>query len=283
MKIFVTGSKGQLGRAVEKWLCHHELVLTDVNDLDITNLDETIKLIQKTQPDVIINCAAFTAVDRCEIDADLAYKINAIGPRNLAIAANEIGCEIVHISTDYVFDGEGEKNADGSCRPYVEFDLPNPQSVYGKTKLAGENFIKDIAKKYYIIRTSWLYGDGHNFVRTMIKLGQELDEVKVVDDQLGSPTSTKELVYMIEALIGSQHYGLYHGTCEGECTWYGFTKEIFRLEGINTSVRPVTTAEFPRPAKRPHYSVLDNYMLKLTSLYQFKDWKEAIIEYLKNS
>ena len=233
-KILVTGCNGQLGRAIQKeYAGEVEFVLTDVVDsdgivsLDITNIDQVMTLVRDTRPEVIINCAAHTNVDKCEEQWDLAYKINAIGPRNLSIAATEIGAKLVHISTDYVFDGHG-------TRPQTEFDPVGPVSAYGKTKLEGENFVKQFAQKYFILRTAWLYGDGHNFVRTMLRLSETHDEVSVVCDQKGSPTSAAELAKMIHYLEGSENYGLFHATCEGDTNWADFTEEIFRLAGKQT-------------------------------------------------
>lgn len=277
MKIFVTGCNGQLGRAINKQYendTNVTFVNTDVADLDITKVDDVMAAVKAEKPDVIVNCAAHTAVDACETDLDNAYKINAIGPRNLSLAANEVNAKLVHVSTDYVFDGKG-------TRPYTEFDATNPQGAYGKTKLAGEEFVKAFANKYFIIRTAWLYGDGKNFVKTMLRLSETNDMVRVVKDQVGSPTSTKELAGAIAHLIPTDNYGLFHGTCEGVCSWADFTEEIFRLKGLNTKVEHITSAEFNAKAPRPAYSVLENYMLKLTTDYQFAQWQDAIAEYLK--
>lgn len=276
-KILVTGSNGQLGRAINKQYAgstEYEIVNTDVEELDITNIEATIKMMEEVRPYAIINCAAHTAVDACENQQDSAYRINAIGPRNLSIAATKVGAKMVHVSTDYVFDGKGD-------RPYLEFDEPNPQGVYGETKLAGERFVQQFVKEYFIIRTAWLYGDGKNFVKTMLKLSETNDTVRVVGDQLGTPTSTTELAKAIASLIPTKNYGLFHGTCEGICSWADFAKEIFRLAGKATEVEAITTAEYPTPAIRPAYSVLENYMFKLTSGFSFAPWKDAIAEYMK--
>lgn len=286
--ILVTGANGQLGRAVcEKYSDNKdvELYRTDVvemegiHSLDITNIDEVISVVKKVNPYAIINCAAHTNVDGCEKDVDNAYKINAIGPRNLAIAADKMGAKLVHISTDYVFGGDGD-------RPYTEFDYTNPQGMYGKTKLAGENFVKEFCKEHFIVRTAWLYGDGKNFVKTMLRLSETNDEISVVSDQIGSPTSTKVLADIIDSLIWSENYGTFHGTCEGQCSWAEFTEEIFRLSGKSTRVKKITSEEYaamyPQSAKRPAYSVMDNYMLKITNGYIAKDWKEAIEEYIND-
>lgn len=284
-KILVTGCNGQLGRAINKEYAneHVEFINTDVQSgegvtaLDITRIEAVMKLARDTRPDVIINCAAHTAVDLCETQWDSAYKINAIGPRNLSIAATEIGAKLVHVSTDYVFDGKGTK-------PYTEFDAVNPNSAYGKTKLEGERFVEQFAQRYFIVRTAWLYGDGKNFAKTMLRLSETNDTVSVVNDQFGSPTSAVELAKMIHFLEPTENYGLFHGTCEGSCSWAEFAEEVFRLAGKNTKVKGITTeeynAEHPVAAARPAYSVLDNYMLKLTSDYQMADWQDAIKAYI---
>lgn len=274
-KILVTGCNGQLGRAVNKQFqgTEYELVNTDVADLDITNIDEVLKLVEEVKPYAIINCAAHTGVDACETDIDNAYKINAIGPRNLSIAATKTGAKMVHISTDYVFEGN-------ATEPYTEFSTVNPQGMYGRTKLAGEEFVKQFADKFFIIRTAWLYGDGKNFVKTMLRLSETNDKVRVVGDQVGSPTSTAELAKAIAVLLPTDNYGLFHGTCEGQCSWADFTKEIFRLAGKATQVEAITTAEYPTPAVRPAYSVLENWMFKNTTDFMFADWKDAIAVYI---
>lgn len=285
-KIIITGSNGQLGRALNT-LCadskEYMLINTDFNidgvtNLDITDLESVVSMFKDIKPYAVINCAALTAVDACEDLVDAAHKINAIGPRNLSIAATETGAKMFHISTDYVFRGDGTK-------PYTEFDAPAPKAMYGITKLAGENFVKEFAQNYFIMRTAWLYGDGKNFVKTMLRLSENHDEVSVVCDQVGSPTSADELAKAIMHLLPTDNYGLFHGTCEGQCSWADFTKEIFRLSGKSTKVNYVTSQQYkemnPAAADRPAYSVLENYMLKLTTPHMFADWEKAISEYLK--
>lgn len=281
-KIIVTGCNGQLGRAINQVYANsteYECVNTDVAELDITNIDEVTKLVAEVKPYAIINCAAHTNVDACETDVDNAYKINAIGPRNLSIAATQNNAKLVHISTDYVFGGD-------AASPYLEFDPTGPKSMYGKTKLAGENFVKEFAKEHFIIRTAWLYGDGKNFVKTMLRLSESNDKVRVVCDQFGSPTSAIELAKAIAYLLPTDNYGLFHGTCEGSTNWADFTKEIFRLAGKNTFVEAISSEEYSANAKaivapRPSYSILENYMLKLTTNYMFAQWEDAIAEYIK--
>lgn len=276
-KLIITGGNGQLGREINRIYAGNadiEIINTDVDDLDITNLEAVKEFVAKEKPYAIINCAAHTAVDLCEDQEELAYKINAIGPRNLAIAAKMNDCKLVHISTDYVFAGDGNK-------PYREFDAPAPQGVYGASKLAGEEMVKAFCDKYFIIRTAWLYGDGKNFVKTMLKLAETRDEINVVSDQVGSPTSTKELAKAVNELLFTDNYGLFHGTCEGVCSWADFAEEIFRLAGVNCKVNHITSDEYPAKAKRPAYSVLDNYMFKLTTNFAFADWHDALVDYMK--
>ena len=286
-KIIITGSNGQLGRALRS-LCEgdtgYELINTDfgvenMTDLDITDLDAVYGLCREVKPYAVINCAAHTNVDACEVQQDLAFKINAIGPRNLAIATAHTGAKLVHISTDYVFAGDG-------TRPYTEFDPVAPKAMYGITKLCGENFVRQFAKDFFMIRTAWLYGDGKNFVKTMLRLSETKDEISVVDDQIGSPTSAEELAKAILALLPTDNFGLFHGTCEGMCSWADFAKKIFSLAGVSTKVNPVSSEEYkkmnPASADRPAYSVLDNYMLRLTGSYRFADWEEAVTKYMND-
>lgn len=281
-KLIVTGCNGQLGRAINKIYdssTEYECVNTDVGELDITDIDAVNKFVAEVKPYAIINCAAHTNVNGCETDLDNAYRINAIGPRNLSIAATRYHAKLMHISTDYVFDGHANT-------PYTEFDVPNPKAVYGKTKLAGENFVKEFAKEYFIIRTAWLYGDGKNFVKTMLGLSQNHDKVTVVGDQFGSPTSADELARAIAYLLPTDNFGLFHGTCEGITNWADFTREIYRLAGKSTVVETVTTEQYDKNvngivAPRPAYSVLENYMLKLTTNHIFADWEKAIAEYIR--
>lgn len=285
-KILVTGCNGQLGRAIRKEYAASdvEFINTDVVEgegvvsLDITDVDAVLKLVRAEKPDVIINCAAHTNVDKCEEQWDLAYKINAIGPRNLSIAATEADAKMIHVSTDYVFEGNG-------TRPYTEFDAPNPVSAYGKTKLEGENFVKEFAKKHFILRTAWLYGDGKNFVKTMLALAENHDELNVVCDQVGTPTSAVELAKMIHYLEGTENYGTFHATCEGDTNWADFAEAIFKRAGKNVKVNHVTSKQYkemnPASADRPAYSILENYMIKLTSDFMMADWQDALDVYMK--
>lgn len=276
MKILITGANGMLAKAVKEELKENELVCTDVEELDITNLDAVRLYTKKVKPDYIINCAAYTAVDKAEEQEELVYKINAIGPKNLAIAAQEDNAVLVHISTDYVFGGDKDTSKD-----YNEDDKKNPQAVYGKTKLAGEKFIEENCKKFYIFRTAWLYGEGHNFVRTMINLSKERDEVKVVNDQHGSPTYAVDLASIIHQAMEKQiPFGVYNLTNMGYTTWYDFTKMIYDLEGINCKVTPVTSEEFKSAAKRPKNSQMSKSKLLKYGI-KIPTYEDALKRYLK--
>lgn len=276
MKILITGANGMLAKAVKEELKENELVCTDIEELDITNLDAVRLYTKKVKPDYIINCAAYTAVDKAEEQEELVYKINAIGPKNLAIAAQEDNAVLVHISTDYVFGGEKDVSED-----YSEDDEKNPQAVYGTTKLAGEKFIEENCKKFYIFRTAWLYGEGHNFVRTMINLSKEHDKVKVVNDQHGSPTYAVDLASIIHQAMEKQiPFGIYNSTNIGYTTWYDFTKMIYDLEGINCKVTPVTSEEFKSAAKRPKNSQMSKSKLLKYGI-KIPTYEDALKRYLK--
>ena len=281
LKVLITGCQGQLG----KELCRQidelnrvqpqfQVVATDLDTLDITDTQQVEKIVTLEKPEVIINTAAYTKVDACETDEQTAFRVNALGTRNLAVAAYNIGAKILQVSTDYVFEGTGRT-------PLREYDPVNPQSVYGKSKALGEQLVMTTNPRYFIVRTAWLYGEGHNFVRTILKLAAEQDELKVVNDQVGTPTSTVDLARCILNLIQTEHYGVYHGTCEGECTWYQFARRILALKGINKRVIPISTTELKQAAKRPAYSVLENFMLDLVGLNFFRTWEEALEEYLR--
>ena len=288
MKILITGSKGQLGNElldiiksgkaeigeVSEAIKKSEVIALDVDELDITNLEQVKNKINDLKPDVIINCAAATNVDGCESNEDFAFKVNSIGPRNLAIASEEVGAKLVQVSTDYVFSGVGNK-------PLTEYDLTAPYSVYGKTKLLGENYVRELSSKYFIVRTAWLYGYvGHNFVYTMRRLGKEKECITVVNDQRGNPTHANDLAYHILKLIQTEEYGIYHCTGKGECTWYDFAKMIIELSGEKCEVKPCSSEEYKTPAKRPEYSSLDNMMLRCTVGDDMRDWKDAIKSFI---
>ncbi len=283
MKILITGANGMLAKEVrEKFASNNELILTDVEELDITNEKEVLKYIEEIKPDFIINCAAYTAVDKAEENYDLAEKINGDGPTNLAKAAKKIGAKLVHISTDYVFGG----NLD-ILKDYKEDDEKSPVTAYGKTKLHGEEGISKNMEEYYIFRTAWLYGiGGNNFVKTMTKLGSTRDEINVVSDQHGSPTYAKDLSDIIyQAIEKKIPYGIYHATNQGYTTWYEFTKEILDMQGITCKVNPVTTEEYIRmmnitQAKRPFNSQLSKEKL-INQGIEIPDWKNGLERYLE--
>ncbi|MCC0684453.1 dTDP-4-dehydrorhamnose reductase [Clostridioides sp. ZZV14-6345] len=284
MKVIITGSKGQLGLEIINQLekinskfmrKKYDINSTTSSSLNITNLEDVKRIILNERPDVVINCAAHTKVDLCESDIENAYKINALGVRNLAITCEKIGAKLVQVSTDYVFNGD-------SSVPYREDSITCPNSIYGKSKLMGENFVKQFSSKYFIIRTAWLYGEGNNFVRTMINLAKNNNKINVINDQFGTPTSTVDLARVIINLIETEYYGIYHGTCKGQCSWYDFAYKIFDTIGLkNVILNPISSNEFKSIAQRPMYSVLDNFMLDLIGMDTFRNWEDALIEYLK--
>jgi dTDP-4-dehydrorhamnose reductase len=273
MKILVTGANGQLGREIARQGSGHELILTDVTKLDITDNAAVRDFFRTVKPQAVIHCAAYTNVDAAESDVDGAFRVNVVGAQNIAAGCLESGARMVYVSTDYVFDGTKQE-------PYREFDPVRPQSVYGVTKEQGESIVRQILGRHYILRTAWLYGDGNNFVRTMLRLAEQNPSLRVVDDQVGTPTSTVDLARAIFTVLQSDSYGTYHATCQGQCSWYDFACEIFHQAGKQVTVTPVTTAEFPRPAKRPAHSVLDNYMLRMTVGDLMRPWQEALAEYV---
>ena len=278
MKILITGANGQLGITLQDVLKDHQLILTDREELDITNANAVNSFVGEKKPDVIINAAAYTAVDKAEEEIDTATKINVDGAKNLAIAAKKINALFLHISTDFVFDGEKKI-------PYIESDLPCPLSVYGQTKFDAEKAVEKINRQYFILRTAWLYSPfGKNFVKTMIKLGQEKDEIKVVSDQIGCPTYAYDLADAIRKLIekansyqltAKSYYGLYHFAGSGSCSWYEFASEIIKLSGGKAKVLPITTAEFDAIAPRPAYSVLDCSKIKSLGIKTIP-WQESL-------
>lgn len=282
MKILITGANGMLAKSVRKRLEKgNELICTDVADLDITDREAVLKFVAEAKPDYIINCAAFTAVDKAETAGEIVEKINADGPGNLARATKENNSVLVHISTDYVFGGDLAIEKD-----YKEEDAKAPVTAYGITKLQGEEQIQENTDQYYIFRTAWLYGDGNNFVRTMLNLGEAKDEISVVADQHGSPTYAEDLANMIgEAIEKKIPYGVYHATNEGYTTWYDFTKAIFEYTGTICQVNPVTTEEYIEmmkitQAKRPKNSQLTKEKL-LAQGITVPAWEDALKRYLK--
>ena len=269
-KILVTGANGMLGKDLCPMLedCGYEVIETDIENLDITDELQTMKTISEINPDYLIHCAAYTNVDKAEEDKNTAYLINVTGTENIAKACAANDVTMIYISTDYVFDGTNNK-------PYNTNDKTSPINIYGQTKYEGENAVQKYCQKYYIARTSWLYGHhGKNFVETMISLAQK-DELKVVDDQIGCPTWTIDLSEAIITLIDDNaDYGVYHLCGGGMTSWYGFANEIFKITGLKTNLKPCSSDEFLRPAKRPAYSVMNNEKL-------LRDWKLALQEYIE--
>jgi len=252
-----------------------EVVGTDIEDFDITRQEETLRAISEIRPDLLVNAAAFTQVDKCEEEEKKVFAINGEGVKNLALACLKNGAKMVYMSTDYIFDGK--KRA-----PYKEADSPNPLSVYGRSKLLGEQYLQELMEKFIIVRTAWLYGvNGPNFIKTVLHLAQEKDELKVVDDQCGTPTYTLHLARAINALIEIEALGIFHITNRGSCTWYEFACEILRLRGIKVKVIPITTQEIGRPANRPSFSVLDCSKFERTTGLILPHWKEAVREFIQ--
>ncbi|MGG3507625.1 dTDP-4-dehydrorhamnose reductase [Paenibacillus lautus] len=282
MKVLVTGAQGQLGKDVVSIFkgSKQDVLGCGRNELDIINLEQCHKIIKEYQPDCIIHCAAYTAVDAAESDSDQAYQINAIGTRNLAIAAESVGSKLIYISSDYVFNGQSEY-------PYVEYDRTDPQSVYGKSKLAGEILTQTLCSKWFIVRTSWAFGlNGNNFVKTMLRLGQDRTSLQVVHDQKGSPTFTIDLASFLLELADTEKYGIYHASNQGECTWYEFTQAIFeeaRKElglPIKAELSPCTTDQFPRPAPRPANSVLEHMSIRTNGFADLPHWQDALKRFI---
>lgn len=271
--ILITGANGQLGKSLSKIL--DGAILTDVDNLDITNESLVRDFVNDNKIKIVINCAAYTQVDKAEDDIDLANKINVIGPKNLAMT----GAKIIHISTDYVFDGF-------YYRPYTPDDKTNPISVYGRTKLRGEEEIKKYSTSYIIIRTAWLYSEyGNNFVKTIRKYGEERDVLKVVCDQIGSPTYARDLAEAIKNILpkfNKECTGIYHFTNEGACSWYDFAKKIIELSNIKCKVLPILSSEYVTKATRPFYSILDKNKIKKTFGLEIEHWEDALKRCLKS-
>ncbi len=275
MKVLITGAQGMLGADLLRAFAKADVVDVPRTLLDITQAKAVSALIHKERPDVIINAAAYTNVDGCETHIDDAYRVNAIGARNLAIAAQEVGAAVVHFSTDYVFSGD-------TPEPRREFDPVAPTSVYGKSKLAGEQLVQALCPRHYIIRTSWLYGPhGKNFVSTMLQLGEKNGTVRVVDDQIGSPTCTVDLAHAVEHLVATSYYGVYHLSNSGTCSWHQFAIDIFQATGMDVTVEAISSDMLDRPAKRPSYSVLDNQMWRLSGFAPLRSYKEALQDYIQ--
>ena len=282
MRVLITGANGQLGSDLCRVLKQVEVIPLTHVEIEIADMDSVRSAFHKYKPEVIINTAAYVRVDDCETEQGKAFKINALGARNVAVVAQELGAKLVHISTDYVFGGEKEPRT----IPYTEFDTPIPPNVYGRSKLAGENFVRHLCPRHFIIRSSGLFGvagasgKGGNFVETMLRLAKERDELRVVNDQVFSPTYTRDLAEKIAQLIETGYYGIFHITNKGSCSWYEFAREILRLAGLKTPVIPITSDRYPQIARRPRYSVLDNYHLRLLGIDDMRPWQEALKNYM---
>lgn len=277
MKILILGSQGQLGKEFTEYLKNKEEVYAfSHSELDILDSKKLINVIQEIRPDCVINCAAYTKVDKAEEEIEECFKINVIGAKNVSYASYKIGAKIIYFSTDYVFDGNKDI-------PYKEFDFTNPLSIYGKTKLLGEEYTKVHNPNHLILRISWLYGiHGNNFVKTIVKKGIEEKKLRIVEDQKGSPTYTLDVVKQTLKLIEEDKVGIYHASNQGEVSWYEFAKKIFELLNLNNiEITPIKTGDYPAKAKRPKYSVLENYYLKLENLNMMRDWESALKDFLK--
>lgn len=280
MRVLITGGKGQLGQDIVRVLKEkggYHIIAVDRDEMDITKPDEVWQTIQKEQPEVIIHAGANTNVDGCELDPDHAFLVNGLGTRNVAVAAQQIGVKLVYISTDYVFGGN-------NTQPYEEFEPLNPKSSYGRSKMAGEEYVKTLCQKYFIVRTAWVFGKyGHNFVKTILKLAQERDELSIVHDQVGSPTYTYDLAAFLEELIQTTLYGYYHATNSGICSWFEFTQAILEEAGVKgIKVHPITSQELKRPAPRPTYSVLSDRSIRLNGFSSLRPWREALKAYFED-
>ena len=279
MVVLVTGANGQLGQSLQFIAPNYpdiHFVFCDSKVLDITNLNNIHQVFEQYKPDYCINTAAYTAVDKAETEAEVAHLINVIGPKNLAEVCKEFDTILLHISTDFVFDGT--KNT-----PYTEIDIPNPTGVYGQTKLDGEQAIQEIWHKHFIIRTSWVYSQfGNNFMKTMLRLASERDKLSVVNDQIGTPTNAVDLAEVLVKIItehsklNTEHFGIYNFSNEGQCSWYFFAKKIFEFNNIKINLEPIPTTSFPTPAKRPGYSVLDKSKIKNTFGVEVNYWETSL-------
>lgn len=280
MVVLVTGASGQLGQAIQFIAKNHSdinFMFCSSSQLDITNKENCLAVFQKIKPDYCINSAAYTAVDKAELEQEKAELINVFGARNIAESCEEFDTKLIHISTDFVFDGS-------NSNPYSENQIPNPKGVYGQTKLDGEKAIQQVFSKYYIIRTSWVYSQfGNNFMKTMLRLASERTDISVVNDQIGTPTNAVDLAEAIVQIISNNkqqtiinNYGIYNFSNEGQCSWYDFAKIIFEINNISIDLNAISTEQFPTLAQRPKYSVLDKSKIKSTFGITIKTWQESL-------
>lgn len=277
MKVLVTGTKGQLGYDVVNELEKrgHTAVAVDIEEMDITDADSVDQVITEADVEAVIHCAAYTAVDAAEENVELCRKVNAEGTENIAKVCKKLDLKMIYISTDYVFDGEGE-------RPWEPDDERHPLNVYGQTKYEGELAVEKYLEKYFIVRIAWVFGvNGKNFIKTMLKLSENHSELNVVDDQVGSPTYTYDLAVLLVDMVETEKYGRYHATNEGLCTWYEFAKEIFRQAGVEVKVNPVTSEMFPSKAKRPKNSRMSKDKLEENGFCRLPTWQNALERYLE--
>jgi len=283
MRVLIIGAKGQLGTDLCKVLHGQDIIPLTHSDIEITDMSSVVEALTEHKPEVVINTAAYVRVDDCESNPARAFSVNALGARNVAVVAQELGARLVHVSTDAVFGGEGQPHT----TPYTEFDTPIPINVYGKSKLAGEDFIRHLCSRYFIIRSSGLFGrtgssgKGGNFVETIISLARKRDEMRVVNDQTLSPTYARDLAQKMAQLIDTEYYGTFHITNRGACSWYEFAREILRQAGLTTPAIPIMSDEYSQKAKRASFSVLDNYHLQLLGLDDMRPWQEALTGYMK--
>ncbi|MBE3594373.1 MAG: dTDP-4-dehydrorhamnose reductase [Candidatus Carbobacillus altaicus] len=271
-KVLVTGPRGQLGQDLMILLRErgYDAFGFSREELDITDMEKVQETFTSIRPDVVLHTAAYTKVDQAEEEIDLAFAVNGWGTRNVAVASEEVGAKLVYISTDYVFDGEKGK-------PYLEYDRTAPLNVYGASKEIGEQMVRDFHSRFFIVRTSWVYGAyGANFVKTMLRLGKEEPAVRVVNDQTGSPTYTVDLAEALFQLMETEKYGIYHLSNSGACSWYDFAKAIFEEAGMQVTVEPIPTEYFPRPAKRPKYSVMDHMAWRLNGFPPMPHWRDGL-------
>ena len=275
LKLWIVGSESQVGKAILSVLDPMELevLCTDKEELDITETEAVLSYGEINRPDIIINCAAVTDTKLCEAEPELAYRVNALGARNLSLVARKHNAKIVQLSTDDVFDGHNTK-------PYTEFDDTHPLTVYGRSKRAGENYVKEFTHKHFIIRSTWVYGEGKNFVNALLQTAETETEAAIPTDQFGSPTSAKDLARIILHLIRTNEYGTYHATCRGKCSRYEFAEEILKLSSKKLKLIPALAADVPTAA-RPAYAVLDNFILRIIDVYEMPTWQESLKEYLE--